>query len=117
VSTGLPVIATVMEVIYFGRYALMPTRTVLSTVSETESALRCLLEFSRIIEIVAFEAENGLVEPVQESKSGMKIDGRMRSQESFLHILHLSLKELTKWFLFQGKLVLKEYNMGIERMV
>jgi hypothetical protein len=62
----------------------------LSTVSEIESAPRWLFEFTNTIEIVAFEAVKGLVELVQESKRGMKIDRRMRNNDSFLNIILFS---------------------------
>jgi hypothetical protein len=95
VSPGLFVIAKKTEVIYLGRYALIPTRTVLSTVSETASTLRCLLEFSSIIEIVALAAVYGLDESVQESRRGIRTDDAMISQVAFLNIGLMLLEKFT----------------------
>jgi hypothetical protein len=55
---------------------------------------------------VAFEAVKGLVELVHESKRGMKIDGRMRCNESFMHIMQFSGEKIDRTiFLLQGNLV------------
>src|SRR5271157_2431972 len=92
VSPALPVIVMVTALMYLARNALTPTRMILSTVSDTESALRWLFEFSKTIEIVAFDAVNGLVEPEQESRKGTTNDERMSSHESLLHIVQFSSK-------------------------
>jgi hypothetical protein len=77
----------------------------LSTVSEIESAPRWLFEFTNKIEIVAFDAVKGLGVSEQESRSGIESDERMRSSDSFLHIMQFSGEKIDRTILLQGNLV------------
>jgi hypothetical protein len=112
VSAAFLVIEIATELIYVGRNAFTPMRMTLSTVSEIESMPRWLFEFTNTIEIVAFDAVKGLGVSEQERRRGIESDKRMRSSDSFLHIMQFSGEKIDRTILLQGNLVYKNIILG-----